>query len=189
MIEERNRVRLPDPVTGWISEHPVSDWGVAGLLLLAHVCITMQGHGDFLRWVDTAQRRGAYAMGSGIVSILGGLTAIGLAQYRAANGERSAAVRRHYGPIVRKNWRGILLVTGFCAMLCLVAATTDRAHDPVSSRFIFEFAILLWVVRYLRLVWLFDSMLTLADVEASDEQRAGAPAVHPRWTERQKGTG
>lgn len=189
MTERRNRLRLPDPVTGWISEHPLFDWGLAGVLLLAHIDLTRQGHGDFLRWVDTTQRRGVYAMGSGIVSILGGLTAIGLAQYRAANGSRSIAVRRLYGPTLRKNWRGILLVTGFCAVVCLVAAATDRDHDPASSRFIFEFAILLWGVRFLRLVWLFDSMLTLADVEASDEKRADAPAMHPRWSERRKGAG
>jgi hypothetical protein len=189
MAAAGDRESILHVVTGWLSEHPAIDFVFVGLLLGAHIELTRQGHGDFLRWVDSAQRRTAYGTGASIVSILGGLTAIGLAQYRAANGARSVAVRRLYGAALRRNWRGILLVTGLSAVLCLTASMTDRNHDPASSRFIFEFAMLLWGVRFLRLVWLFDSMLALADVEASDEPRAPAPEVHPRWLHRDKGTG
>lgn len=80
-------------------------------------------------------------------------------------------------------------MTGLSALLCLVALATDRVDDPVYSRFIFEFAVLAWGVRFLRLIWLFDNMLAVSDVDASDEPRAPAPAVHPRWSERKQGTG
>lgn len=189
MSARQDRAQLPRNISGWISEHPAIDLAVAAVLLAAHVIVTRRGHGDFLAWLDTAQRQAVYGAGAGVVAVLGGLTAIALAQYRAATGDRSTALRRLYGPAVRKNWRGILLVTGLAALLCLVALATDRVNDPVSSRFIFEFAVLAWGLRFLRLIWLFDNMLAVADLDASDEPRAPAPAVHPRWSQRKQGTG
>jgi hypothetical protein len=189
MSAPQDRAQLPRNIRGWISEHPAIDLAAAAVLLAAHVLLTRRGHGDFLAWLDTAQRQAVYGAGAGVVAVLGGLTAIALAQYRAATGDRSTALRRLYGPAVRKNWRGILLVTGLAALLCLVALATDRVNDPVSSRFIFEFAVLAWGLRFLRLIWLFDNMLAVADLDASDEPRAPAPAVHPRWSQRKQGTG
>lgn len=189
MAARSDRARLPRDISGWISEHPSIDLAVAAAILTAHVTVTRRGHGDLLAWLDSAQRQAVYGAGAGVVAVLGGLTAIALAQYRAATGDRSTAIRRLYGPAVRKNWRGILLATGLSSLLCLVALATDRANDPLSSRFVFEFAVLAWSLRFLRLIWLFDNMLAVSDLDASDEPRAPAPAFHPRWSERKPETG
>lgn len=181
------RESLPARFSGWVSEHPSLDFALAAVLLADHVLVVRAGHGDVLAWLTSSQRQAVYGAGATIVSILGGLAAIGLAQYNSATGERSAAVRRLYGQALRRNWRGILLVTGLTSALCVVALATDRNHDPASSRFVFEFAMLLWGIRFLRLVWLFDATLGMSDAEASDPGRAPAPDIHPKWQNKRTG--
>jgi hypothetical protein len=189
MAASRDRGRLPRRITGWISERPSADLVVAAVLVLAHILVTRRDHADVLRWIDSDQRQALYSAGTGVVAILGGLAAIALAQYQTASGERSTLLRRRYGAEVRRNWRALLLVTGLSATLGLVALATDRPGDPLFSRFIFEFAVAAWTLRFARLIWLFDNMLVVADFDASDEPRAPAPAVHPRWSVRNEDTG
>jgi len=170
---------------GWLSEHPSVDVALALLVVAVHLAVThIWGRGDVLAWIEPQQRQTLYAAGAGVVSVLGGLAAIGLALYQTAGGARARAVRRHYGLALRKNWRGLLTVTGVSALLCLVALAVDRPDDPLLARFIFEFAMVLWAIRFGRLIWLFGGMLALADLDLTDEPRAPAPPLDQDWRKR-----
>ncbi len=174
-------IRQFDPM-GWVSEHPSVDFGVAAAVLGLHLLLARSGHGDVLAWIETDQRQALYGAGAGVVSIIGGLATVALAMYQAADGRRSRAIRRFYGVPLRKNWRGVLFVTGFAAVLCLVSLSLDRARDPLSARFVFEFAMMLWGVRLVRLIWLFDAFLKVMDTDAMDRPMPPAPGLGPRWT-------
>lgn len=169
---------------GWWSDHPSVDFVAAGVVVALHAAVTKRGHGDLLAWIESPQRQTLYAAGAGVVAVIGGLAAISLALYQSAEGDRSRALRAQYGDVMRRNWRGLLVVTGIASALCLIALATDRKHDPLSSRFIFEFALALWAARFVRLVWLFDRLLTVADKDLTDKPRPAAPEVSSRWQRR-----
>ncbi|GAA2755891.1 hypothetical protein GCM10009872_12510 [Actinopolymorpha rutila] len=174
------RVRL-----GWVSERPSIDLVAALVLVLAHVSIVrLWGHWNLLSWIPLDQRLGVYGTGATVVSIVGGLCAVAITVYLGAGGDRALAVRRHYSVEVRRNWRSLLSATGVSAMLCLVAQIVDRSSGPPIAPWLFEFAVLLAVARLLRIIWLFDNLIAVADIDLIDEPRPAAPEVDPRWRDR-----
>jgi hypothetical protein len=167
---------------GWCSEHPAFDFVIAAAVVGAHVAVVATtNHGDWLRWVPLTQRQATYASGAGVVTLLGTVAAIGLAIYHATTGERAKAVRGQYGDEMRRNWRAILVSTGLSGLICLAAIGANSTADVASTRFWFEFAIALWVVRYVRLVWLFGSVLGVRDMDFADKPRAEAPKLGEKW--------
>jgi hypothetical protein len=172
-------------VVGWWSEATWIDYGLAFLVVAAQVLVVREtGHGDWLRWVDSAQRLTVYGTGATVISIIGGLSTIAVAVYLAADGERARAVRRHYAVALRRNWRALLVGTGLTAGLCLVAQAFDTAKDPHSARFVFEFAMAVAALRFLRLVWLFNAMVSIADKDLTDAPRGPAPGLDDAWSSR-----
>lgn len=170
---------------GWWTDHPSVDFIAAGTVVAIHVVVASEGgSGDVLAWIDSKQRLTLYAAGAGVVAVIGGLAAISLALYQSTDGERSRALRRHYGEVMRRNWRGLLIVTGLASALCLVAIAIDRRADPLSGRFVFEFGIALWAARFVRLVWLLDRLLALVDKDATDKPPPAAPPLSSRWKQR-----
>jgi hypothetical protein len=172
-------------VTDWWSEATWIDYGLAFLVVGAHVLVVKQtGHGDWLRWSDSAQRLTVYGTGATVISIIGGLSTIAVAVYLAAGGERARAVRLHYPAALRRNWRALILATGLTAGLCLVAQAIDTGKDPHSARFVFEFAMAVAGLRFVRLVWLFNAMIRIADRDLTDAPRGPAPDLDDAWSRR-----
>jgi hypothetical protein len=172
-------------VTDWWSEATWIDYGLAFLIVGAHVLIVEQtGHGDWLRWSDSAQRLTVYGTGAVVISIIGALSTIAVAVYLAAGGERARAVRLHYPSALRRNWRALIIATGLTAGLCLVAQALDTGKDPRSARFVFEFAMVVASLRFIRLVWLFNAMIRIADRDLTDRSRGPAPDLDDSWSRR-----
>ena len=169
----------------WFSEHPAIDFVGAVVIVGAHLAIVMWGQvGDFLIWLESDRRADLYSGSAAVVATLGGLAAIGLAIYQSGNGDRTKAIRILYGRELRKNWRSLLVMAGVSAGLAFLAMSLDHDGDPLKARFIYEGAIALAIVRFTRLVWIFDRILAIADQDLADSgPRAEAAPVSARWAD------
>jgi hypothetical protein len=171
----------------WWSEATWIDYVLTAAIVGIHILvITKTGHGDWLKWISSGQRVTIYGTGATIVSIIGGLSAVAVSVYLAAAGERARAVRRYYSVPLRRNWLALLSATVISAGLCLVAQALDVGKDPHSARFIFEFAMALATFRFIRLIWIFNAMVTIADKDLAAVPREPAPDLSGAWSERLK---
>lgn len=163
------------------------DYIATCLLVAAHLAVIRSfDAGDFLSWIDTSQRTSVYGTAAGVVSAIGGLSSIAISIYLSSNGTRLRAVRRNYPEEMRRNWKSLLVATALICFNCLVAQMLDKKDDPHSARFIFEFAITLGVIRFMRLLWLFDEMMKLNDSDSNDTPPESAPAFDPSWRLRRR---
>ncbi|GAA4466470.1 hypothetical protein [Phytohabitans houttuyneae] len=62
------------------------------------------------------------------------------------------------------------------------AVDLDRGSDTAWARFIFEFAVALAIIRYIRLMWVFDGILAIADKDLSDPGRPAPSPLTDRWS-------
>ena len=164
------------------------DYLIAGAALGSHILvIRSMDAGDWLSWIDSSQRTDLYAAAAGSVSAIGGLSAIAISLYTAANGERLRAVRLHHHVELRRSWRSLLQATALCCLLLLVSLSLDREADPLSARFIFEYAMAFAALRFARLIWLFDRVMGLADADLTEPEPPAMPVRDPGWVQRRQG--
>ncbi|GAA1031464.1 hypothetical protein GCM10009557_26920 [Virgisporangium ochraceum] len=169
-------------LNGVLSDRPSLDYLLAGVVVAGHVLIIRQsGSGDFLSWIESDRRSDVYSGSGAVIATLGGLSAIGLAIYQSASGDRSKAIRVLYGNELRRNWRGLLVMAGLSSLLCYLCMALDQEKDPISIRFVFEWAMVFAVVRFVRLVWIFDRILQIADRDLTDAPRRTPAAPSARW--------
>ncbi|MFF4323715.1 hypothetical protein [Streptomyces sp. NPDC001568] len=170
------------------AERVWADYLVAVTVLGAHLLIVRaSGSGDWLTWIGATQRTDMYAAATGAVSAIGGLSAIAIAIYTTANGARLRAVRRQRHGELRRTWRSLLQGTALTCALILAAFSLDRDKDPLSARFIFEFAIVFAALRFARFVWLFDRIMAISDADLVEESSTAAvPVRDPNWLERRR---
>ncbi|MFF0837651.1 MULTISPECIES: hypothetical protein [unclassified Streptomyces] len=165
------------------------DYLVAASVVCVHVLvIRSSGSGDWLSWIDSSQRTDLYAAAAGTVSAIGGLSAIAISIYTAANGERLRAVRQHHQIGLRRSWRSLLQGTALVCILLLTALALDRDKDPISARFIFEFAMVFAALRFGRLIWLFDRMMSVSDADSTEATPVATPARDSDWLRRRQNT-
>ncbi|MET7780068.1 hypothetical protein ABZT28_30660 [Streptomyces sp. NPDC005388] len=165
------------------------DYLVTAIVVCAHVLVVRKtGSGDWLSWIDSSQRTDLYAAAAGVVSAIGGLSAIAISIYTAANGERLRAVRRHHQTGLRRSWRSLLQSTALVCTLLLTALSLDRDKDPASARFIFEFAMAFAALRFARLIWLFDRMMHVSDADSAEPDPVATPVRDPDWLRRRQNT-
>ncbi|MFD8566636.1 hypothetical protein [Streptomyces sp. NPDC059639] len=169
------------------AEHLWIDYAVAACVVGAHVAVVRMGsRGDFLAWIDSSQRTDLYAAAAGVTSAIGGLSAIAISLYSAANGQRLRAVRAQHQHSLRRSWRSLLQGTALVCLLLLAALALDRDHDPLSVRFVFEYAMAFAACRYARLIWLFDRIMHVSDADLSDPGTVDPPARDPNWVRRRQ---
>jgi hypothetical protein len=179
------RARIED----FWADHLRIDYLVAGAAVCTHVfTVRGTGSGDWLSWIDSSQRTDLYAATAGVVSAIGGLSAIAISIYTAANGERLRAVRLHHQGELRRSWRSLLQATALCCLLLITALSLDRKGDPLSARFVFEFALVFAALRFARLIWLFDRIMQISDADLAEPPRVAAPARDPNWVQRRGGS-
>ncbi|MFF2536108.1 hypothetical protein [Streptomyces cyaneofuscatus] len=182
-------MEVRDTIADRWAEHLWIDYLVAALVLCAHIlAIRTIESGDWLSWIDSSQRTDLYAAAAGVVSAIGGLSAIAISIYTAANGERLRAVRRHHQVSLRRSWRSLLRGTALVCALLLSALALDRDKDPASARFIFEFAMTFAALRFFRLTWLFDRMMHVSDADSAEPEPVATPARDPDWLRRHQNT-
>ncbi|MDT0382133.1 hypothetical protein RM572_25560 [Streptomyces sp. DSM 42041] len=168
------------------SEHLHIDYLIAATVVGTHVLtVRGTGSGDWLKWIDSGQRTDLYAAAAGVVSAIGGLSAIAISIYTAAHGARLRAVRGRHSAKLRQSWRSLLQGTALVCLLILSALSLDREKDPMSARFVFEYAMVFAGLRFGRLVWLFDTMMRISDADLLENGSVPTPVRDPHWLRRQ----
>ncbi|MFF4590483.1 hypothetical protein [Streptomyces sp. NPDC001388] len=163
------------------------DYAFALLLVAGHVVIVhVSGRGDWLSWIDSEQRVSLYGTAAGVVSAIGGLSSIAISIYLSSNGERIRAARRHYQNELRRNWKSLLVATAVICVGCLAAQGLDNKTDSHSARYLFEAAMSLALIRFLRMLWLLDNMMKINDRDQSDPPPQPAPRFDPNWRQRRR---
>lgn len=176
--------RWVQPITDFWSEKLWLDYVAAVLVVSIHaIFIHVSGSGDWLLWIKSDQRIGVYGTAATIISAIGGLSAIAITVYIAVDGKRARAAKALYEAELRRNWRGLLGATGFTAVLCLLAQAIDTDGDPRKARFVFEFAISLAIIRFFRLLWLFDWMMRVSVPDSNETQQPPTPEYDSSWAE------
>ncbi|NAS22385.1 hypothetical protein GT755_11900 [Herbidospora sp. NEAU-GS84] len=179
--------RLRISLVGWWSDNPWIDYILAATILAFHLLVVNRyKRGDFLSWITLDQRLGVYETGATVISVLGGLSAIAATVYMAATGQRARKARLHFAEELRRNWTYLLVNVGASALICLCAQALDNNHDPHSMRFSFEYAILLAIFSFSRLVWLFDSVMAISNMDAAEISVTEAPPLNPVWKSKLK---
>ncbi|WP_346092954.1 hypothetical protein [Pseudonocardia benzenivorans] len=166
----------------WWSESAWVDYAFTVAVVGSHLGVVIGlREVSIFSWPAESQRLAIYNSGATVVSIIVGITAVAIPVYLAAGGERAKAVRSQYADELRKNWRTVLSGMGLAAALCLLAQIVDRPNQPEPSWFIFEFAAVLAVTKFLRLMWLFNAIIRVADRDLGDIPRASAPELAKEW--------
>lgn len=156
-----------------LSERPIIDTIAAGVLATLHWLLISRWFDPWGSITDDS-RMVIYQTGAGVVAVVASLSAVGLATGGA--GERRQALRRLYGPELRRNWRAQLLLSVLGATACVVAMVGD-GNDHGWAPYLFEFALVWTVLRMLRLVWLIDALLALEDADSATTPRQPAPSL------------
>ncbi|MGY3681569.1 hypothetical protein ACVWXU_005192 [Streptomyces sp. TE33382] len=163
------------------------DYLLAALAVGVHIFVIWStGSSDWLSWIDSGQRTDLYATAAGVVSAIGGLSAIAVSLYTAANGERLRAVRAQHHEELRRSWRSLIQSTALCCLLLLISLALDRETDPLSCRFLFEYTMVFASLRFMRLVWLFDRMMQVSDADLVREEQTTTPVRDPAWLRRRE---
>lgn len=164
------------------------DYLIAVAVIGAHLAvIRATKSGDWLTWIESGQRTDMYSAAIGAVSAIGGLSAIAIAIYTSANGERLQAVRRRRRGELRRTWRSLLQGTALACGLILAAFSLDREADPFSVRFLFEYAMVFAAMRFARFIWLFDRVMAVADADLAEEgSSVEVPVRDPNWLARRR---
>ncbi|WP_175408581.1 hypothetical protein [Streptomyces sp. TRM64462] len=176
-----------DTIEDFWAGHLRLDYLIAGVALGSHILVIRStGSGDWLSWIDSSQRTDLYAAAAGSVSAIGGLSAIAISLYTAANGDRLRAVRLRHHAELRRSWRSLLQATAICCLLLLTSLSLDRDADPLSARFVFEYAMAFAALRFARLIWLFDRVMGLSDADLTEPAPPAMPVRDPGWVQRRQ---
>ncbi|MFE1797737.1 hypothetical protein ACFW9L_16425 [Streptomyces sp. NPDC059517] len=163
------------------------DYVIALLMVTSHLTVVrVSGRGDWLAWIGSEQRVSLYGTAAGVVSAIGGLSSIAISIYLSSNGERIRAVRRNYQSELRHNWKALLVATAVICMGCLIAQGLDDRTDSHKTRYLFEAVMALALIRFLRMLWLLDSMMKINDRDQSDPEPQPAPRFDPNWRQRRR---
>lgn len=166
-------------------DNPWADYAITSVVMVVYILVTaFAKHGDWLRWIGVDQQLAVYGTGATVISILGGFSAVAVSVYLASSGDRARAVRARFGDVLRRNWRAIIVGLGLSAVGCLVALIIDSAKDPFSSRFVFIAALVFAIVRFSRMVWLFDALIRVADRDLTDSPPVEPPRLGQAWQKR-----
>lgn len=159
------------------SDRPTFDLLIAAALVGAHaVLVYRYKMGNVLEWADQAQRLAVYASGAGLMSLIAGFTGTAIAQYGSSSGPVVSALKSAHGIAIRRNWLNISgwLLVG--TILCLASMAIDTNNGPRGSQWVFEVAFALAILKFARLLFLFNLILSSLDldlVETPPRKRIG----------------
>jgi len=182
-----------DPVRDYWLNNLWTDLAIAATLVGAHLVLVAQLPVlDVLGNSAPADRRAAYSSVAVVVSLLGSFSAVAIGQLSAAKGARADSLRDQGGTTLAKNWRSIFLAGLGTAGISILALLVDPSRHtlswwPVVIRWVFEFALLVAVVKFFRLSVLFYEVLAIATLSAKEgDDKPLGPAVtaSKRWKDK-----
>ncbi|WP_157036353.1 hypothetical protein [Streptomonospora alba] len=169
---------------GLWSEKTWFDYLLAGFLVIIYGLISQHCSSvDFLSFKDLNQRLAIYSTTASVISIFGGLGAISITVYISASGERWEMIKRNYHVELHRNWVALTAGLGLAALFCVTAQLVDYNKEAGLSQYVFWFGASLAVLRFARLIWIFDHTLEIWSKDTSESGRISAPRFHPKWTE------
>jgi hypothetical protein len=161
----------------FVIEHPTVDYLAAFLLVGSHyVTWSIIGHGDVIGWIQPGNRHDLYGFGGAIIAIIFGFSATAISHYATAAGGRANQIKRRVGSSLRRQWMGTLFTPGLASAACLLAMALDLGGtgSPV-ARWIFELALALALLKFIRTMFLFQAMLDVTDLDRADHPRRPVP--------------
>lgn len=174
----------------WI-DHLWVDLLLATLFVGVHIALVFAVPvADLLGQALPGDRRNVYTSTAVVVSLLSSFSGVAIGQLGSAGGLRAKALREQAGEALSKNWGSIFRSGLLATLIALIALLLDPSIHvvglvPVITRWVFEFALLLALVKFMRLSALFSEVLTVkSKSEAEDdgkEELAEAPQLGPRW--------
>lgn len=180
------------------------DYVIAAAVVGAHLlAIQLWPWLDVFAAASAPDRRAVYSAAAIVVSLLGSFSAVAIGQLSAAKGERADDLRNAGGTDLARNWRSVFRTAMLCALIAIIAllldpsvppavtATTPKEVAPEIIRWVFEAALILAIVRFVRLSALFVEVLEVAALGDANGSKplAGAPRPDPDWAKRRRERG
>lgn len=133
------------------------------VVVLAHLAaLTIWGDPRLLLEIPATKRVGLYSSTAIVISLTGTLASLSVGQYLNGRGDRVMALKRVVGPALANVWRGTFLGSAGAAVLILVALGLDSVNNPsMWGPMVYEFAALVGLLTFLRLVLLFSRVIGL----------------------------
>lgn len=172
----------------WI-DHLWLDSAIALVLLGLHVgLVILYPVTDIFGNAQPSDRRAVYSSAAIVVSLLGSFSAVAIGQLGSAKGARTTALKKQGGQDLAKNWQSIFRTAMIAALVALMALLADPSVVSagwtfVVIRWVFEFVLLLAILKFVRLSSLFFEVISLTTQEAGEgeEKLAEAPKPNPNW--------
>jgi hypothetical protein len=172
--------KLLEGLRGACSDHPLIDVCVSALVVAAHALVVLRyGLGDVLAQADGNQRTDTYAAGAGVSALIGGFTGTAIAQYGSSSGPIITWLRAVHGAKIRRNWLSISRWLMVVAVLCVASMAIDGGSRPNGSNWLFELAFMIAIMKFARLVYLFELIITAVDRQ--DENALAIQKANKRY--------
>jgi hypothetical protein len=147
--------------------HPGIDLLLTLLVISTHLLLVYAWRvPDIIGAADPGQRVAIYGAGTGAMSLIAGFTGNAIAQYGTAPGAVAQQIRSRFGLTIRKNWSSIIRWLLTSVILCIIAMIAGSGKTSNDSEWIFEFALLISIGKFCRLVYLFRLVMSVTDFES-----------------------
>lgn len=182
-----------NPLRDYWLNHLWVDVALVSILVGAHgVAVMLWPFTDLFGLAIPADRRAVYSSAAIVVSLLGSFSGVAIGQLGSAKGPRTSALKRQAGGTLVRNWQAVFITAMLAASVALLALLIDPSVAGVSVvhvavRWVFEFVMLLAVVRFVRLSTLFREVMSVATREGgeAEPELLDAPNPQPGWHKRQ----
>ncbi|MBN6050685.1 hypothetical protein JYK22_01970, partial [Nonomuraea sp. RK-328] len=172
------RLALTSKIANGWTDHPLADLLILLIVGLHLLVVVVWGHGDVLAWASTGNRLATYAAGAGAMSLIAGFAGTAIAQYGSSSGPIVNAARGRFSRTIRRNWISITSWLLICAILCIVAMSIDgEKANTRGSQWIFEVALAIAVLKFTCLIFLFNLILKMVDVDSNTAPKSKPPAM------------
>lgn len=172
------KARIKAAVMDRWTDHPSADLLATLIIAGSHFAVVkVYRHGDILSWPSTDGRIATYAAGAGVMSLIAGFTGTAIAQYGSSSGRIIDALRKSFGAKIRHNWIDITKWLLASAILCIIAMSLDRESGTYGSQWVFEFALVIAIFKFGRLLFLFGLILDATDKQGTQPASPEIPKL------------
>lgn len=132
------------------------------VVILHGIALKVWGDPKVILEIPAAKRVSLYSSSAMVISLTGTLGSLSVGQYLSGRGDRVMALKRALGPAVGNVWRTTFLGSAGAAVMVLIAIGLDSVKSPgIWGPLLFEFAALVGLLTFLRLVLLFSRVIGL----------------------------